>query len=293
MNSESRHIKIVSGLSGAGKSIALGALEDLDYFCVDNLPIGMLPTFLDEMMLSEDDYVSRAAVSIDARNSRFLDLLPEALEYIENSALSYDVIFLEADDENLIRRYSETQRPHPLARDAEALADTIKREKELLAPLNKRATKYFDTTHMSPHELRSLIKEDAAGSRASQNSLLVFESFGYKRGTPVDADFVFDVRCLPNPYWVPNLKKFNGSEPPVIEYFSNHPEVADMIEQIESFILKWNPSFTKTGRVRMTVAIGCTGGFHRSVYVVEKLAENFAKRGINVHKRHGALNLKT
>ena len=287
-NNDSKYLKIISGLSGSGKSIALRALEDLGYYCVDNLPVVLLKQFADEVLESDDKFIQRAAVSIDSRNQKFLGLLNDNVQYLRNLGINFEIIFLDAEETALVKRFSETRRKHPLMDESIPLLESIQLEKQLLAPLSERATKHFDTTNMSPHELRYLIQEDSAGLGVGDPSLL-FKSFAYKHGAPLDADFVFDVRCLPNPYWVEGLKNYNGMEVPIAKYFDTKPVVNTMIDQIDFFIDEWMSDFHAAGRVYLTVAIGCTGGRHRSVYVVESLAERFASRGISVQKRHSEI----
>lgn len=284
-----KYLKVITGLSGSGKSVALRALEDLGYYCVDNLPIVLLEPFINSVLESEHEFFRRAAVGIDSRNRKFLNSLDDNVRYLRQSGIQFEIIYLDAEVSTLIKRYGETRRTHPLMEGTMSLLESIQTEKQLLAPLSEIAAKHFDTTSISPHELRNLIQEDTAGFGVGDSSLL-FKSFAYKRGTPLDADFVFDVRCLPNPYWVEELKKFNGLEDPIKEYFSTKSVVQDMINQIDGFVHQWLSKFHDAGRVYLTVAIGCTGGRHRSVYVVEQLVQRFSDRGHNVIKRHNELS---
>ena len=283
-----RHIKIISGTSGSGKTIALRALEDLGYYCVDNLPVVMLSQFAEEVLAKADSGIEHAAVSIDARNLTVLDSLPKHLKRIRGEGVSCEVIFLDTEELALVRRYTETRRTHPLMDDKIPLVESIHLEKQLLSPISEIATKHFDTTNMTPHELRLLIQEDAGSTEPGYPSLL-FKSFAYKRGAPPDADFVFDVRCLPNPYWNAELKGYSGLDEPIVEFFADKPLVDTMINQIDSFVDEWMPRFHSVGRIYMTIAIGCTGGRHRSVYVVERLAAIYHGRRTSVQKRHGEL----
>ena len=289
INQSTKNLKVITGLSGSGKSIALRALEDLGYYCVDNLPIVLLKPFINSVLESEEGYFPLAAVGIDSRNEKFMDALSENVQYLRQSGINFEVIYLDAEDYALVKRFQETHRPHPLRDDSTPLEEIIQSEKQLLAPLSEMATKHFDTTNISPHELRNLIQEDAANFGVGE-TLLLFKSFAYKRGTPLDADFVFDVRCLPNPYWIAELKNFNGLEDPIKEYFAPKQSVQKMINQIDEFINEWRSKFHEAGRVYLTVAIGCTGGRHRSVYVVEQLTERFTQRGCAVHKRHDEIS---
>ena len=282
---------MISGLSGSGKSIALRALEDLGYYCIDNLPIVMLKDFADILVASQSESLWRAAVSIDSRNQHFLGSLVKNLKYLQKCEIEYEFIFLSAEEPVLVKRFSETGRKHPLMIGSLQLAEAIQLEQQILAPLSERATKHFDTTSMTPHELRSLIQEDTYKKQtgSTESPSLLFKSFAYKRGAPLDADFVFDVRCLPNPYWEPHLKDYNGLDAEIVEYFSEKPEVREMIDQISLFLDPWLKPFLRAGRIYVTVAIGCTGGRHRSVYVVERLVQQFASRNVSVHKRHSEL----
>ncbi len=284
-NGTLKFLKIISGLSGSGKSIALRALEDIGFYCVDNLPVILLKEFADEVIESNEEPLTRAAVSIDSRNEKFLGKLTNNVKYLKKRGIGFEIIYLEAEESVLVKRFSETRRKHPLMNETVSLLESIQLEKKLMNPVSERAIKHFDTTNMSPHELRNLIQEDAA-MLAVGEPIVLFKSFAYKRGAPLDADFVFDVRCLPNPYWVPSLKNFNGMEKPIADYFEQKPEVKRMIHRIDSFISEWLADFQVAGRVYITVAIGCTGGRHRSVYVVEKLVSRFIDRELKVQKRH-------
>jgi len=279
---------IVSGLSGSGKSIALQALEDLGFYCIDNLPAGLLPHFAEQLLASEKDSVQHTAVGIDARNRAFLDLLPKSLEQLHTLGVDYRIIYLEADEATLVKRFKETRRRHPLTGPATPLLEGIRLERKLLEPLAFNPTIRIDTTHTTPHELRARVQDFASADDTSGLTLL-FESFGFKKGTPADADFVFDVRCLPNPYWQPTLRPYTGRDAPVIAFLEQHPEVAEMLADLTRFLERWIPGFEAERRSYLTVAIGCTGGQHRSVYFVEKLAAHFAARGRRTQIRHREL----
>jgi len=281
-------IVIISGLSGSGKSIALRALEDLDYYCVDNLPAVLLPQMGQELLAQAENGVRKAAVSIDSRNRDFLESLPENLDALKLLGLDYQIIFMEADESILIKRYKETRRKHPLTDDKTSLTEGIALEKELLLPLSDSANMRVDTTWRTPHDLRALMRA-VVGKRDEGRLLVLFESFGYKHGTPLDADFVFDVRCLPNPYWKPDLRPLTGRDEPVAEFLAEHDIVGEMVKQIRDFLSNWMPSFKRENRSYVTVAIGCTGGQHRSVYTVERLAERFMLEEVDVQIRHREL----
>lgn len=282
------NIYIISGLSGSGKTIALQALEDMGFYCIDNLPAGLLPYFAKQLINPASDQSQQAAVSIDARNRDFLESLPTHLLELEQLGIDYKIIYLEADEANLVKRFSETRRKHPLTDQATSLMEGINMERKLLLPIADNADKRIDTTYTTPHELRALIREYTGGENDARLSLL-FESFGYKHGTPLDADFVFDVRCLPNPYWKPELRNFTGLDQSVIDFLENEDPVRSMVDQIRVFIEYWLPSFKSENRSYITVAVGCTGGQHRSVHVARKLVDYFSSTDINVQIRHREL----
>lgn len=281
---------IISGLSGSGKSVALQALEDLNYYCVDNLPLGLLTAFVEQVIDPQAARrIDRVAVGIDARNlvrdlGRFGDILHE----IRARGVNCDVIFLTAADNVLIKRFSETRRKHPLTRPNVSLTEAITEERELLAAISVSADLQVDTSSFNVHQLRSLIGERVAERRGSSLSIL-FESFGFKYGIPTDADYVFDVRCLPNPHWDPQLRLYKGTDKAVIDFLEQQPGVKRMYEDIRNFLERWIPNFEAENRNYMCVAIGCTGGQHRSVYLAEALAAHFRKTRENVMVRHREL----
>jgi UPF0042 nucleotide-binding protein len=279
---------IVSGLSGSGKSIALQALEDLGFYCIDNLPASLLPHFAEQLLASEPDTVPNTAVGIDARNRAFLDQLPENLERLQTLGVDYRIVYLEADEAALVKRFKETRRKHPLTDPHTPLLEGIRLERKLLEPLAYSPAVRIDTTHTTPHELRSRVQDFAQGGEAPGMTLL-FESFGYKKGTPADADFVFDVRCLPNPHWQPTLRPLTGRDPPVVAFLEQHAAVARMLADLAAFIDNWLPGFESERRSYMTIAIGCTGGQHRSVYFAERLSAHFAGQGRKTQIRHREL----
>ncbi len=282
---------IVSGLSGSGKSVALQSLEDVGYYCVDNLPAVLLPQFnsyLPDHTSGGDHEIAGAAVSIDARNNRFLAELDHTLEELESKGRACRILYLEAEEQKLVRRYSETRRKHPLTDDSTPLVEGIRRERELLQPLNDRAEKVIDTTDTTPHELRALVRDFAGGSSVS-GPLLLFESFGFKHGSPREADFIFDVRCLPNPHWEESLRSSTGLDAEVQEFLEAQPMVVEMTAEIFSFLWKWLPGFASENRSYITVAVGCTGGQHRSVYICEQLVRRFRDREFNAQVRHRQL----
>ncbi|WP_455375004.1 RNase adapter RapZ [Kaarinaea lacus] len=277
---------VISGVSGSGKSNALHVLEDLDYYCIDNLPAGLLPAFAEQTLASSKDTITHAAVGIDARNlPEQLHRFSYILEQLKNKGVVVEIIFLDADDNILLKRFSETRRKHPLTEDENTLSEAIKQERELLAPIASRADLIVDTSQTNIYQLRDLIKERLTGSTAQEFSLL-FESFGFKHGVPTDADFVFDVRCLPNPHWEASLRKFTGLDQPVIDFLKEHDVVKQMFEDINKFLKAWIPRFEYENRSYLTIAIGCTGGQHRSVYLAQKLCDTYSAKRAHVHVRH-------
>ncbi|MBK9131728.1 MAG: RNase adapter RapZ [Gammaproteobacteria bacterium] len=281
---------VISGLSGSGKSIALQALEDLDYYCVDNLPLSLLPQFVDQIVATaEKRNIENVAVGIDARNlSRDLGRFGDILDEIRKPGLDCSVIFLGAADNVLIKRFSETRRKHPLTRVDVSLLEAIAVERELLAPIAASADLHIDTSNFNVHQLRGVIRERVAQHKSASLSIL-FMSFGYKYGIPTDADFVFDVRCLPNPHWDPTLRMRKGNDPEVIRFLGQQPAVVRMYDDIRAFLERWIPSFEAENRNYMSVAIGCTGGQHRSVYLAESLAAHFRQSRAGVMTRHREL----
>lgn len=276
---------VISGLSGAGKSIALNVLEDLGYYCVDNLPLGLLEAFASELAAAQPP-PERVAAVIDARNlSVAFDRFPEIKTAIQNQSVDCEVVFLEADDNAITKRFSETRRKHPLTAANVALLEAIKRERSLLEPFRDLADSCIDTSHTQYHELRELIRQ-RVDRRPPETMSLQFMSFGYKHGIPLDADFVLDVRSLPNPYWEVGLRQLNGRDERVIAFLDAQPAVRKMLKSLTDFFAQWIPAFENDNRAYLTVAIGCTGGNHRSVYVVERLAAEFRKGRSAVLVRH-------
>ncbi len=278
---------VVSGLSGAGKSVALNTLEDMGYYCIDNLPANLLPAFANQMVAPNGVPYDNAAVGIDARNpAQALEKFPAIIADLRSRGVACELLFLEADDPILIKRFSETRRRHPLTGDRVSLAEAIARERELLGELAEHADLRLDTSLTTLHQLRDLIRSRVGLSVGIALSLLM-ESFGYKHGMPRDADFVFDVRCLPNPHWVPALRPLTGKDAPVAEFLAAAPLVDEMFESVRSFLEQWIPRFQADNRSYLTVALGCTGGQHRSVYLAERLGRYFQSQGeINVIVRH-------
>lgn len=281
---------VVSGLSGAGKSVAMHALEDLGYYCIDNLPVTLLPALSEELERSTHPIYEHAAVAIDARNPvAALQDLSRIISDLRDKGVVEQLVFLEADDSTLHRRFSETRRKHPLTAEGVSLAEAIAHERLLLGPIRERADIRIDTSETNLHQLRELILH-RVDQRPSQRLSLLFQSFGYKHGIPPDADIVFDARCLPNPHWVPRLRPLTGLDAEVAEYLQAEPVVERLIEDLRGLLEAWIPRFEAEARPYLTVAIGCTGGRHRSVYVAERLASHFRERRDSVLVRHRELS---
>ncbi|MCP3674741.1 MAG: RNase adapter RapZ [Gammaproteobacteria bacterium] len=277
---------ILSGRSGAGKTVALHALEDQEFYCIDNLPISMLPELINKLQGKEQ----AIAISIDARGlSDELSLFGgvyQKLRTYEN--MQIEVLYLDADDTTLLKRFSETRRRHPLTQDGISLREAIAKEKDLLESITLAAELQIDTSRLNVHQLTDLVKSRVLGSSSSLD--LMFVSFGYKYGIPADADFVFDARCLPNPYWDENLRSYTGRDKPVIEFLGEQSRVQEFFWQVKVFLHTWLPRFETDNRSYLTVAIGCTGGQHRSVYMSEQLARHFEKEHSKVNIRHRELD---
>ena len=280
---------IVSGLSGSGKSVALHQLEDIDFYCVDNIPAALLKPFISHTIRGTDEVYPRTAVGLDARNRpNEIDSIPLLVAELRRSGISCEVLFLHASDEVLLKRYAETRRKHPLVSAEVSLREAIAWERKLLEPIVAAADIVLDTSAMGVHALRELIR--ARIDRRSDGRLaLMFESFGYKHGIPGDADFVFDVRSLPNPYWQPALRHLNGRDAPVAAFLEGHESVRVMIAGLAEFLTVRIAEFAQANRSYLTIAIGCTGGQHRSVYIAEELARHFRRVYPQVLTRHDSL----
>ena len=280
---------IVSGLSGSGKSVALHMLEDIDFYCVDNIPAALLKPFISHTVRAMGDTYPRTAVGLDARNrASEIETIPALVTELRRSNIDCEVLYLHAAEEVLLKRYAETRRKHPLVTGEVGLREAIALERKLLEPITTAADWVIDTSNMGVHALRDLIRERIERRREGQLSLM-FESFGYKHGIPGDADFVFDVRSLPNPHWETALRKLNGRDPAVIEYLAGFASVRSMIADLTAFLEKRLSEFSQANRSYLTIAIGCTGGQHRSVYIAEQLAEHFRKAHPQVLTRHDSL----
>ncbi len=269
------HLIVLSGLSGGGKTVALRALEDLEFYCVDNLPSALLPQLVNAVIEgSGTQKHQRIAVGVDVRN-RSVDFtqMPTVLSGLAAAGVQVHLIFLDCRDEVLIKRYSETRRRHPLAAQGLSLADAIAEERRLLRPLMGIAEKVIDSSELNVHQLRRLVATGYA--QATEGLTLMFQSFAFRRGLPLDADFVFDARCLPNPHWQARLRPLSGKDAPVREFLDSEPLVGEYFADTAHWLDKWLPRFEQDDRSYLTVSIGCTGGRHRSVYLVEKLAAHY------------------
>ncbi|WP_410498548.1 RNase adapter RapZ [Chitinibacter sp. S2-10] len=266
-----QQVVLLSGLSGAGKSVALRALEDLGYYCLDNLPAPLLPQAVS--MLDLDGY-PRVAIAVDARSAHNLTSLPEHLDALMQLNVDVRVLFLEANDDTIIKRYSESRRAHPMANGNLTVTECIGIEREILGDIRELGH-CIDTSGLSAAQLRNWIRDFIASNKAKLT--LIFQSFGFKHGIPLDADFVFDARCLPNPYYDPALRPLTGMDQPVADFLMRQPTVGPYLTHILGFLERWLPEFERDQRSYVTVAIGCTGGQHRSVYLAEELRRHFAR----------------
>ncbi len=280
---------IVSGLSGSGKSNALHVLEDQDFYCIDNLPINLLQAFAEDILNSTNRGHENFAVGIDARNlTNIVDNFEERLQKLNSEDLQCEVIYLKASDEVIIKRFSETRRRHPLTDNRTSLNEAIKKEQNLLEPISRCAQITFDTSYTNIHELRDIIIQRICSNDANKLTIQ-FLSFGFKHGIPLNADYVFDVRCLPNPHWQPELRANTGKDAIVQKFLERHSSVNKMSKDIINFISDWIPCFESDNKSYMTIAIGCTGGQHRSVYFAEKLSNYFSDIRDNIQTRHREL----
>jgi UPF0042 nucleotide-binding protein len=282
------HFIIISGQSGAGKSVVLHALEDLGYFGIDNLPVRLLPAFVEELARDQVRPIDKVAAVVDVRSPRHdLQEFESIIERIAAMGARVEVVFLEADRDVLLKRFSETRRRHPLTEREVPLSEALDHEASMLAPLRQLALVHIDTSHTHLHQLRTLVQE-RIGERGPGLSLLL-QSFGFKHGAPRDANMVFDVRCLPNPYWDPVLRAQTGRDAAVVEFLQGSAMVRQMDQHLGDFLAAWLPCFARENRAYLSVAIGCTGGRHRSVYLVDRLARRFASEFPGLIVRHREL----
>ncbi len=280
---------IITGLSGSGKSVALHTLEDQGFYCIDNLPVFLLPALAKGLAERHGGRFQLTAVSIDARNpSADLGSISALLAPLKRQQIHCEIVFLEAQNETLIRRFSETRRRHPLTDEGHPLAEAIEYERELLSPFASSADLRIDTSHSNVHQLRQIVRSRIC-DRPENTLSLLFQSFGYKHGVPRDADFVYDVRCLPNPHWHQALRPLTGKDREVADFLAADERVEELKQEIIRFLERWVPRFQADGRNYLTVAFGCTGGQHRSVFLVEKIAAHFRGGELHVNIRHREL----
>lgn len=290
MSQEKIQLIIVTGVSGSGKTVALNALEDIGFNCIDNLPVALLDSLCQTLIEnSESEDSPKTAIGIDARmRHNDLSQVADIITRFAAEGIKTKVLYLDAADDILVTRYSETRRRHPLSSDQIPLEEAIRLEREMLLPLHKVAGFYLDTSDMTLHQLREQIRLHLTTSEDQKLSLLI-QSFGFKHGTPKNANMLFDVRCLPNPHWIPELRPLTGKDKPVADFLGSDSQVERMYEQVSAFIDEWLPCFRQEGRSYLTVAIGCTGGQHRSVYLTERLARHFQGNELQVLVRHREL----
>jgi UPF0042 nucleotide-binding protein len=275
---------VVTGMSGAGKSAASRCLEDLGFFCIDNLPVSLIPKVA-ELCAQSEKRIERVALVVDAREGRFLEGLFDILVDLRREGHLVRIVFLDASDEALVRRFSESRRPHPLAPGGSAL-EGIRAERERLARLKAEADLVIDTSSFTVHEFRKLLATSFLDLPAPQRTSLSLVSFGYKFGLPVDADLIFDARCLPNPHFVDTLRPLTGREPPVVEYVLGFAQAREFVARIQEFLRFTLPLYVQEGKAYLTIAVGCTGGRHRSVVLTEELARLLRETGHEVSVRH-------
>lgn len=281
---------VVSGLSGSGKSVALHVLEDLGYYCIDNLPASLLTAAVNEVRAHEVGAMNRLAVGVDARShTKNLDALPDLLQKLREQGVTTDIIFLHASDEILLQRYGESRRRHPLAEKGKQLRAAIATERSILNELQLSADLIIDTSQSSIYELADVIRS-RVDQRPAQTLSVLIESFGFKFGIPTDADFVFDLRSLPNPYWTLELRGLTGLDLEVQDFLDSQDKFVSMCEDISAFLARWIPHYRDANRGYLTVALGCTGGQHRSVHMTEKVAAALRKHHDPVQTRHNGLS---
>ena len=283
-------LTIISGRSGSGKSTVLHVLEDKGYYCIDNLPASLLPALAKRISTDASD-LTQVAVSVDARNvSTDLEQVPQIVAELKEKTIPTEILFLDANSQTLLKRFSESRRKHPLSSESVGLREAIDKESELLEPISVLANLTIDTSNMALQALRQTVKERMLDDQTNAMALL-FQSFGFKNGVPVDADIVYDVRCLPNPFWDNSLRALTGLDDAVKKFLGDESEVSEMLEDISNYLEKWLPKFEANNRSYITVAVGCTGGQHRSVYLCERLAESFVDKISNVQVRHRELGV--
>jgi len=279
---------IVSGRSGSGKTTALQALEDMGFYCVDNLPAKLIPQLVNSLLQEKQHNIHLISVGVDARNlPNQLSSLPEVINTLKTMSISTEIIFLDSNNNTLMQRFSSTRRKHPLSSGKRSLSEAIEEEHRLLLGISTRADLIIDTSQLNIHQLRETVKNCVGVKR--QGLSLQFVSFGFKKGVPIDTDFVYDVRCLPNPHWEAGLRELTGKDSKVAEFLEKEEITHKMVKQINAFLHEWIPHFEHSNRAYLTIAIGCTGGQHRSVYIAEQLSKNFQKERENTQVRHREL----
>jgi UPF0042 nucleotide-binding protein len=281
-NRDQHELVIVSGMSGAGKASALKTFEDLGYYCVDNLPVGLISNFADLVLDSVE--IQRAALVVDIREGARLDKLPQVLASLRRM-LKTTVVFLEADTDVLVRRYSETRRPHPLGRNV-SVRSSLTAERRRLQPLRALADVVVDTTQFNVHELRAQLTERFQGGNSDRNLLISCVSFSYREGVPEDANLVFDVRFLPNPHFIPKFRPLTGRHPEVAKYIRSFPQTREFIQRISELLIYLVPHYIREGKSYLTIAFGCTGGKHRSVMIAEEVKKRLSKAGYKIKVVH-------
>lgn len=280
---------VVSGLAGAGKSVALNMLEDLGYYCIDNLPLGLLHEVSAATLKDQGLDFERLAIGVDARTREAeINGFAERIADLRAGGIEIEVIFLHADQTTILRRYSETRRKHPLSDDGQTLVDAVAADRRLTQPIANSADISVDTTRLNIHQLRDIIRNRVEGGESGELAILV-QSFGFKYGLPPAVDFVFDVRCLPNPHWVPELRPLTGQDSAVADHLAAQPATHAMRDDIHAFLARWLPNFAREDRSYVTIAIGCTGGKHRSVYLTEQIAKLLRADYDHVLVRHNEL----
>ncbi|ROO37688.1 RNase adapter RapZ [Salinisphaera orenii] len=281
---------VVSGLAGAGKSVALHMLEDLGYYCIDNLPLGLLGEVSVATLQRQGLDFDRLAVGIDARARRGeIEAFPKRIEELRTGGIDVEVIYLHADNETILRRFSETRRKHPLTDADTSLIDAVTADRRLMEPIATKADVAIDTSNTNIHQLRDIVRNRVDATRTGELSILL-QSFGFKYGLPQAVDFVFDSRCLPNPHWVPELRELTGLDAAVAEHLAAEPATHDMLDDIHGFLVRWLPEFARENRAYVTIAVGCTGGKHRSVYLIEQLARRLRQTYAQTLVRHNELH---
>ena len=288
-NNDPPRVVLVTGLSGSGKTIALHVLEDVGFYCIDNLPVSLFEALVRDITLQATMARALTAIGIDARSpGAELSQLPGLVKRLRDHGVDCEIVFLDAEDSVLIQRFSETRRRHPLTEEDRTLEQAIRLEREMLDPLLDLAHLKIDTTRSTLHELRETVRARVA-DRGTHEMSIMLQSFGFKHGIPRNADFVFDARCLPNPHWYPDLRPHTGRDLEVVEFLEQDPLARGMLDQIRDFLDHWIPCFEDEGRSYLTIAVGCTGGQHRSVYLVEQLVDFFESQGRNVTCSHREL----